>query len=209
MRVQSPWVLGLMAVVAICAGCDTSTSYRQEIELAPGETGLAEISMDLRENCTWGQSCGDYDYMSTSISLRLIEPMERRDVEWKGVVHSPVFLGRIDGDLYLVLFARQCFDTSDGWGNDARTAAAHPVYRWTHGQWERVPYQTIPEGTEANLFYLLPTKVYDGRTFSLDEVRGRLETQRENVYAKAAAELDFDKWYGLIFSRCAKPHDRY
>jgi hypothetical protein len=206
MHVQSLRVLGLVVIAATFAGCDTSTSYRQEIEFAPGEIGVAEISMDLRRNCAWGQSCGVYDYNWTRLTIRLVEPEGLRDIEWTGPDHSPAFLGRIDGEMYLALLAKQCFG-----GDGFAAVPAHPVFRWTDGQWTRVPHESIPSGTRANIFYVMATTQHDGKIFPADEVRERIDLQREgkSVYSRAAAELDFDRWYKLIFGRCAGSHDRY
>jgi hypothetical protein len=197
----------LVATFALCAiataisGCDTRSTYTQELEWAPGQTATAEITMALRENCAWGESCGDSSYYITRQTLRVTTP-RTADLEWTGSGYAPVFLGPVRNDIYLVLFARSCH------GAGGALLKPHPVFRWDGDQWQRVPRDSLGSGIRANLMYTTGTRTLQGRKFSLDQARQRLDDQQLNIYSKAAADLDFDKWYGLIFGRCAGAHDR-
>jgi hypothetical protein len=191
----------VIAVIATIAGCAKTVSYTQEVALSANETAVVEFEAEIEKQCEWGQHCGDANYFPVRRSFRVLQPERWQQVSWSGGEHAPAFLGTIDKDLYLVLFADRCY-------GHAGQNAAHPVFRWNEGHWERVPRTVIPAGTLGNIPRNYPTPAMQGRRYSLSEVEAQLEESAKDIYRKAFADLDFDRRYAQIFSRCAGQHDR-
>ena len=194
--------VAIVAGIAAIAGCAKTVSYTQEVALSTAETAVVEFEAQIEKQCEWASSCGDANYFPVRRSFHVRQPERWKEVSWSGASHAPVFLGTIGNDLYLVLFADHCSGLSG-------QIAPHPVFRWDADHWERVPRNVIPAGTRGNIPRFSPTPAAQGRRFALSDVDARLEESAGNVYSKAVAELDFDRWYALIFSRCAGQHDRH
>ena len=194
----------LLSLAALCiTGCAKTVVYSQQLAVSSSETAVADFEAKVAYRCPWGNNCGDTGFYPLRLTVRLSGVPELRNVHWTGSDYAPVFLGRIDNELYLVLFANSCYGESSG------KLSPHPVFRWEGGHWRRVPYSTIPLGTKANIPRLPPHPGMNGKRYSLADVAAILQDSRESIYYRAWADLDFDKWYGLLFSQCAGPHDLY